>query len=166
MATSIRRASGGKSPRLAGPSAESAALADKPFLRFHHSAPLRRKTLSVVYVLEQAENPVAHADELANLVVELTNAGLDAYFMQPLKLAKPGFVVEQSASLGMVGVQQVMGTVIRPLASRLHELRSARSADSNRPFCVTGAFSLAFPGDNRPQAPLAPHHPVEMQSGP
>ena len=87
MATSMRRASGGKSPRLAGPSAGSAALADKPFLRFHHSAPLRRKTLSVVYVLEQAENPVAHADELANLVVELTNAGLDAYFMPLLTIA-------------------------------------------------------------------------------
>ena len=119
MATSMRRASGGKSPRLAGPSAGSAALADKPFLRFHHSAPLRRKTLSVVYVLEQAENPVAHADELANLVVELTNAGLDAYFMQPLKLAKPGFVVEQSASLGMVGVQQVLGAVIRRVIGRM-----------------------------------------------
>jgi hypothetical protein len=120
MPTSIRRASGGKSPRLAGPSAGSAALADKPFLRFHHSAPLRRKTLSVVYVLEQAENPVAHADELANLVVDLTNAGLDAYFMQPLKLAKPGFVVEQSASLGMVGVQQVLGTVIRRVIGRMN----------------------------------------------
>jgi len=74
----------------------------------------------VVYVLEQAENPVAHADELANLVVDLTNAGLDAYFMQPLKLAKPGFVVEQSASLGMVGVQQVLGTVIRRVIGRMN----------------------------------------------
>jgi hypothetical protein len=119
MATSLRRASGGNSPRLAGPGAGSAALADKPFLRFHHSAPLRRKTLSLVEALEQAENPVAHGDALADLVVELTNAGLDAYFMQPLKLAKPGFVVEQSASLGMVGVQRVLGTVIRRVIGRM-----------------------------------------------
>lgn len=119
MTTATRRVSEGKSPRLAGPSAGSAARADKPFLRFHHSAPLRRKTLSVVEALEQAENPVAHADALADLVVELTNAGLDAYFLQPLKLAKPGFVVEQSASLGMVGVQQVMGTVIRRVIGRM-----------------------------------------------
>jgi len=87
MAASIRRASGGKSPRLARPRAGSAALADKPFLRFHHSAPLRRKTLTVVEALEQAENPVAHADALADLVVELTNAGLDAYFMPLLTIA-------------------------------------------------------------------------------
>jgi hypothetical protein len=119
MATSSRRASVGKSPRLAKPGTGSAALADKPFLRFHHSAPLRRKTLSVVEALEQSENTGAHADALADLVVELTNAGLDAYFMQPLKRAKAGFVVEQSASLGMVGVQQVMGTVIRRVIGRM-----------------------------------------------
>ena len=119
MTTPTRRASGGKNTRLAGASAGSAALAGRPFLRFHHSAPLRRKTLSVVEALEQAENPVAHADALADLVVELTNAGLDAYFMQPLKLAKTGFVVEQSASLGMIGVQQVMGTVIRRVIGRM-----------------------------------------------
>jgi hypothetical protein len=126
MTMPTRRASGGKSPRLAGASAGSAVLPDKPFLRFHHSAHLRRKTLSVVEALEQAENPIAHADALADLVVELTNTGLDAYFMQPLKLAKPGFVVEQSASLGMIGVQQVMGTVIRRVIGRMDgaQLRS------------------------------------------
>ena len=75
--------------------------------------------MSLVEALEQAENPVAHGDALADLVVELTNAGLDAYFMQPLKLAKPGFVVEQSASLGMVGVQRVLGTVIRRVIGRM-----------------------------------------------
>lgn len=75
--------------------------------------------MSVVDALTRAENPAEHADTLADLVVELTNAGLDAYFIQPLKLAKPGFVVEQSASLGMVGVQQLMGTVIRRVVARM-----------------------------------------------
>jgi hypothetical protein len=37
-----------------------------------------------------------HRDALASLVVELTHSGLDYYFMKQLKLAKPGFVVEQS----------------------------------------------------------------------
>lgn len=119
MATSSKRAPTGKSARSVKPSAGTAAPADKPFLRFHHSAPLRRKTLAVVDALEQVEDRVDHADALADLVVELTNAGLDAYFMQPLRLAKPGFVVEQSASLGMVGVQQVMGTVIRRVIGRM-----------------------------------------------
>jgi hypothetical protein len=43
----------------------------------------------------------------------------DGYFMQPLKLAKPGFVAEQSASLGMVGAQQVLRTVIRRVIGRM-----------------------------------------------
>ena len=59
------------------------------------------------------------ASTLSFHLKELANAGLDAYFMQPLKLAKPGFVVEQSASLGMVGVQQVLGTVIRRVIGRM-----------------------------------------------
>ena len=51
--------------------------------------------------------------------MELTNAGLDYYFMKQLKLAKPGFLVEQSANLGMAGTQQVMGSVIRQVIGRM-----------------------------------------------
>jgi hypothetical protein len=41
------------------------------------------------------------------------------YFMKPLKLARPGFIVQQSASLGLAGVQQVMGSVIRNVIGRM-----------------------------------------------
>ncbi len=58
--------------------------------------------------------------------MELTNSGLDYYFMRPLKLAKTGFIVEQSANVGMAGAQQVMGSVIRNVTRRLesHQLLS------------------------------------------
>jgi hypothetical protein len=91
----------------------------KPFLRFYHSEALRKKTLSLLSTLEQAQDPTSHRDALANLVVELTNSGMDYYFMKPLKLAKPGFVVEQSANLGLAGVQQVMGSVVRQIIGRM-----------------------------------------------
>jgi hypothetical protein len=39
--------------------------------------------------------------------------------MQTLKLAKPGFIVEQSANLGMAGVRQVMASVIRQVVGRM-----------------------------------------------
>jgi len=39
--------------------------------------------------------------------------------MKQLKLAKPGFLVEQSANLGMAGTQQVMGSVIRQVIGRM-----------------------------------------------
>ena len=69
--------------------------------------------------LEQAQDVTAHRDALADVVVELTNSGMDFYFMKPLKLAKAGFIVQQSANLGLAGAQQVMGSVIRNIIGRM-----------------------------------------------
>jgi len=91
----------------------------KPFLRFYHSEGLRKKTLSVLGTLEHAEDAIAHRDALADVVVELMNSGLDYYFMKPLKLANVGFIVQQSANLGLAGAQQVMGSVIRNIIGRM-----------------------------------------------
>ena len=97
----------------------SRSEASKPFLRFYHSELLREKTLSLLSSLEQAQDATKHRDGLASLVVELTNSGMEYYFTKPLKLAKPGFIVEQTASLGLLGVQQVMGSVIRKIICRM-----------------------------------------------
>jgi hypothetical protein len=117
MATASKRVppSKGQSPKL--PAEPSAPL--KPFLRFYHSEALRKKTLSLLSAVEQAQDATTCRDALSNLVVELTNSGMDYYFMKPLKLTKPGFVVEQSASLGLAGVQQVMGSVVRQIIGRM-----------------------------------------------
>lgn len=90
-----------------------------PFLRFYHSKALRTKTLSVLTALEHSRDPTKHRDALAQLVVELNDAGMDYYFIRPLKLAKPGFIVEQSASLGMTGALQVVGSVVRNIIGRM-----------------------------------------------
>lgn len=90
-----------------------------PFLRFYHSEELRQTTLAVLASVEEAPDATAHPDALADLVVELTKSGLDYYFMRPLALAKPSFIVRQSANLGMAGAQQVMGSVIRSIISRM-----------------------------------------------
>lgn len=116
MATSAKPKPKAKAPpkpkRPAGPPSP-------PFLRFFHPEPLRKKTLSVLAALEGAEDATAHRDALADVVVELTNSGLDAYFMKPLKQAKAGFITEQSASLGLSGAQKVMGSVIRNIIGRM-----------------------------------------------
>jgi hypothetical protein len=46
-------------------------------------------------------------------VLELTDSGMECYFLRPLKLANAGFVVEQSAQIGMGAVRRVMAPVIR-----------------------------------------------------
>jgi hypothetical protein len=119
MATPSKRRSPSQGKRPARPSSEPSEPPSKPFLRFYHSEGLRKKTLSVLGTLEQARDATAHRDALANVVVELVNSGMDYYFMRPLKLAKAGFIVQQSANLGLAGAQQVMGSVIRNIIGRM-----------------------------------------------
>jgi hypothetical protein len=98
---------------------EPAKPGAQPSLRFQVPKELHRKLLVVLDSLEQAEDPVDHREDLADLVGDLTNSGLDAYFLEPLKLAKAGFLSQQSASLGLAGARQVMGSVIRNIIGRM-----------------------------------------------
>ena len=99
-------------PRVKRP-VKASSPSPQPFLRFYHSASLREKTLAVLTALEKAKDPTKHRDALATIVVELTDSGMEYFFLRPLKLAKAGFFVEQSASLGMSATTAVLGTVIR-----------------------------------------------------
>ena len=92
-----------------------------PFLRFYHSEALRTRTLAVLTAMENSPDPTKHRDALAKLVVELNDAGMEYCFLRPLKLAKPGFIVEQSASLGMAGALQVIGSVVRNIIGRMEK---------------------------------------------
>jgi hypothetical protein len=85
----------------------------KPSLRFFHSAALRKRTNKVLGALERDEDPTQHASALSALVVDLTEAGLDYYFIKPLKQAKVGFVARQTASFGMSSALRVMSPMIR-----------------------------------------------------
>lgn len=106
-------------PKTTSAEPAPAKASAQPFLRFVHSPALRKQTLSVLTALEQADAPAEHRAALADMVVTLMAAGLDCYFLLPLKQAKAGFMTEQSAKLGMVGVQQLMGGVIRNIIGRM-----------------------------------------------
>jgi hypothetical protein len=121
MATSSKRSSASQGKRAARASSEPPRPSSKPFLRFYYSDSLRKKTLSVLGTFKEAKDATAHRVALADVVVELTNSGMDYYFMKPLKLAKVGFLVQQSANLGLAGAQQVMGSVIRNIIGRMDQ---------------------------------------------
>lgn len=53
------------------------------------------------------------------MVIGLTDAAMDYCFIRPLKLAKVGFIIQQSASLGVAGSLQVTGTVVRNVIGRM-----------------------------------------------
>ena len=122
--TAVRRAS------------SEAAPSSKPFLRFYHPEALRKKTLAVLRTVEEADDPTAHRDALGDIVVELTNSGLDAYFMKPLEKAKAGFIVKQSANLGLSGAQKVMGSVVRNIIGRMDRPQVLSVCGSIRQFMV------------------------------
>jgi len=93
----------------------------QPFLRFYHSESLRAKTLDVLSTIEKATDAKPHRDTLANLVVELTDSGMEYFFLRPLKLAKAGFVVEQSARFGMAAATGMIASATRTIIGRMDQ---------------------------------------------
>jgi hypothetical protein len=119
MPPSSKQPSQQPATRTTQPSVTPAPPSDQPFLRFYHAESLRAKTLAVLTTLEQAHDSTRHRAALSDIVVELTDSGMAYYFLRPLKLAQVGFVVEQSAHLGMGGVMRLMTPIIRNIIGRM-----------------------------------------------
>lgn len=90
-----------------------AGAGELPALRFHYPAALHARVLEVLGALETADDATPHRGALADVVLELTEAGLDHYFVKAVQDAKVGYVAEQTTKLGLSSIQKVMGPVIR-----------------------------------------------------
>jgi hypothetical protein len=95
------------------PVAKTSSPSREPFLRFYYSESLRAKTLAVLTTLEKAKDSMQHRATLANIVVELTDSGMDYFFLRALQHAKVGFFTQQSAKLGLSATTGVLGSVMR-----------------------------------------------------
>ncbi|MCB8748881.1 hypothetical protein LHU53_18480 [Rhodoferax sp. U2-2l] len=94
-------------------------IAEQPSLRFHHTTSLRAKTDAVLNALEAKPEAPRHGEAMADLVHELIEAGMDYYFFQALKKAQTGFVMEQSARLGLSGAVRIISSVSRQFIERM-----------------------------------------------
>ena len=121
MSASSKRTSKPSAKPRAQRLAKTSSPSRRPFLRFYHSESLRLKTLAVLTALERAKNKTDHRNALADIVVELTDSGMEYYFLRPLQIAKAGFLTEQSANLGMAATTRVLGTVIRNIIGRMDD---------------------------------------------
>jgi hypothetical protein len=83
----------------------------RPSLRFTHSPALRKQTLKVVSAIEGDPDPTRHAGALTSLVLSLTEAGMDFYFLKPLKDGEFGFVAQQAANFGVSGALRIMSPI-------------------------------------------------------
>ena len=119
MPTSPKRPSKRAATPRVKPLVKASSPLPKPFLRFYHSESLRAKTLEVLATLEEAKDSTRHRAALADILVELTRSAMDYFFLRPLKLAKVGFFVEQSANLGMSATTGVLASVTRNIIGNM-----------------------------------------------
>ena len=101
-------------------------------LRFYLSDDLHGRLVMTLTTLESAKDASGHHFELSETIVEVLDEGLDYYFIQPVKVAKAGFIVEQSANLGLVGVRRLMAPVIKSVLSRMDHKQLNSIASSIR----------------------------------
>ena len=107
-----------KTPRTAK---ARATTSTGPSLRFYHSEVLREKTNTVLSALESQPGHPHHGEAMADLVMHLIEAGMDYYFLKPLKQAEVGFVAEQSARLGISGAVKLVSSVSRKFIIRMDQ---------------------------------------------
>jgi hypothetical protein len=98
-------------------------MPEKPSLRFFHSAALRHRSDRLLSAIEKDGDPRAHAHDLADLVVELSEAGMDYYFLRPIRQAKLGVIAQKTAQYGMSGALKLMAPMVRTI---LHGANAAQ----------------------------------------
>ena len=103
-----------------------AGAGELPSLRFDYPAALHAQLLGVLEALETAEDATPHRGALSDVVLELTEAGLDWYFAKAVRDAKVGYMAEQTTKLGLSSIRKVMGPVIRRVIGGMNheQLRS------------------------------------------
>lgn len=136
MAVPTKRVASDRNKALRRRAADIAPPTTNSFIRVYHSEALHSRTLAVLGALEQAEDPTRHREALSGLIVELTSSALDYCFMEPLRLTKPGFIVEHTASLGLVAVEQIVGPIVRQIIGHMDGAQLLSVAGSIRKFMV------------------------------
>lgn len=92
-----------------------------PSIRFHLSETLHAETLEAVETIAVDAKPREYSIALGDMVVELTQAGLDYYFVQALRQADAGFVLTKTADVGLAATLKVMAPVIRNIVGQLND---------------------------------------------
>lgn len=92
-----------------------------PSVRFHLSETLHAETLEAIDTIAADPKPRDYSIALGDMVVELTQAGLNYYFGQALRQADAGFVLTKTADVGLAATLKVMAPVIRNVIGQLND---------------------------------------------
>lgn len=86
---------------------------------FEISAELRRRCEEAIAAVRAADEPREHLAELVEAVVELTDTGLDFYFLYPLERVGAGRVARGTAQVGVAAARRGLPTVVRRVVGSL-----------------------------------------------
>ena len=92
-----------------------------PSVRFQLPEALHADTLEAIDTIAADARPRDYSIALGDLVVELTQTGLNYYFGQPLRDADAGFVLTKTADVGLAATLKVMAPVIRNVIGQLSD---------------------------------------------
>ncbi len=84
-------------------------------LAFAISPQQSARTEAVIAKLRADGDRRAHAGELTELVIDLTETGLRSYFLQPLEIAGVGLVSRNVAKLGIATVGKSIPVMVRKI---------------------------------------------------
>jgi len=111
--TATKRSSRKAAPQRTKTSDQASSPLSNASLRFYYAETLRAKTLAVLTKVEKAKDRGQYRNDLADTVMELTDSGMDYYFLKPLRTAEVSFLGRQSANLGIGATTRIMSPVIR-----------------------------------------------------
>ena len=110
--------------------------APKPHIKFTHTKAVRKRTLRILDDIEEDDDPTIHREALGDIIVELSETGLNFFFIAPLSKLKMGFVVNQSANLGIAGTLRVLGPTVRNIVGRMDRKQLRRVSKEMRSMMV------------------------------
>ena len=82
---------------------------------------LRLRAEEVIESIRSDSTPKAHADELIELIVELTHTGLGSYFLVPLERVEVGAITMGTAKVGVAAAGKSLPTLVRRVLSKMND---------------------------------------------
>ena len=94
-------------------------MSSRAYLAFEVPPELRLRTRRVIDAVRESDEPKTQADELIEVVVELTRTGLHSYFLLPLERAGVGSMTFGSAKLGVSAAGRSLPILVRRVLGSL-----------------------------------------------
>ena len=88
---------------------------------FDISPALRRRCEEVIVAVREAEDRGEHLAELTEVVVAMTDTGLDFYFLHPLERIGAGRMARGTAQVGVAAARRGLPTVVRRVLATLSD---------------------------------------------